>query len=625
MTSRDLSNVAELAIALLIVLGCAVTAAAQSRERIEYWRATYDELKAAADPRAAKAQAIFERVVQVAGKRPGVVPRLFITATDPWDIALPIALPDGWIILSKGVLDICYRDPVRGDDRLAFVLAHEIAHQLRDDFWHMRFFQAFEASQAETPVAPAFLEEIRRSTSTKEHVLTRELQADEHGIIYAAMAGFNTQAIVSEGHAGNFFGDWVRALDPQRLKGAAAGQMRPTPQERAEALRGHLRRVAEQMAVFQVGLWWYYAGDYAQAIGAFEHFRAYFPSREVLHNLAVSHHHLALQVYQAWNKETPVIPFHLSVTIDPVTRASRIDHGLIQLKREITSFVQAERPKHGPRKAPAEVVARFRRHIDEAIALYREALAYDDAYTPAALNLGCALVLRGVYAEKEGLNADVSEAATVLLRALERTPNSPDTPTILNNLGVALWYDSRPDHAKTHLTRAMTLAPTYAAPVFNLTYIARTEGRDDDARRYQHAYEQLIAGPPTGAPARGASPEQVMGVAVGHRMVSVPQPWGKPTQSTFQLDQKTWTMATYPTGIMTLAQDGKILMIMLREAYPGSSARGIVIGSAARDLLSRYGPPSRRVDLTQGQSWGYDTHRLALQLRDDRVISWLMF
>jgi hypothetical protein len=188
-----------------------------------------------------------------------------------------------------------------------------------------------------------------------------------------------------------------------------------------------------------------------------------------------------------------------------------------------------------------------------------------------------------------------------------------------------LWFDGRPDHAKTHLTRATTAAPTYAEPVFNLAYIARTEGRDDDARRYQRAYEQLLPGPSAGAPRHGPSPEQVMGVAVGHRTASVPQSWGKPTQSTFQLDQKMWTMATYPTGIMIMARDGQILMIMVREAYRSSSARGIVIGSMARDLLSRYGPPSQRVDLTQGKSWGYDAHRLAFQLGNGRVISWLVF
>src|SRR5215831_3496232 len=321
MTQRDRFRKLGLPMVLLIVVGCAVMAAAQSRERIEYWRTTYEELKATADPRAAKAQTIFARLVQVAGTRPGVVPRLFIATRDPWDLALPIALPDGWIILSKGVLEICYREPARGDDRLAFVLAHELAHQLHDDFWHMRFFQAFEAVRAHTPVAPAFLDEMRQRTTTTEHVLTRELQADERGLIYAAMAGFNPQAIVSEGPAVNFFADWVRALDPQRLRGAAADQARPTPQERAEALRAHLRWVADQTAAFQVGLWFDYAGDYPQAIRAFEHFRAFFPSREVSHNLAASHHHLALQVYQAGKTAVPAFPFQLSLAIDPLTRA----------------------------------------------------------------------------------------------------------------------------------------------------------------------------------------------------------------------------------------------------------------------------------------------------------------
>jgi predicted Zn-dependent protease len=207
MTRKGLLSLPALAIAIMLLVGYAAAVTAQSRERIEYWRGKYQELKATDDPRAAKAHAIFQRLVQVAGKRPGVIPRLFIAARDPWDLALPIALPDGWVVLSKSVLEICYQDAARGDDRLAFVLAHEIAHQLNDDFWHMRFFQALEASKANAPVAQEVLDDMRRSASTPEHVLGRELQADERGIIYAAMAGFNPQAIVAGDHSVNFFAD----------------------------------------------------------------------------------------------------------------------------------------------------------------------------------------------------------------------------------------------------------------------------------------------------------------------------------------------------------------------------------------------------------------------------------
>jgi tetratricopeptide (TPR) repeat protein len=605
MSGRGLGRLLVRVTAIVLLIGSA--ALAQPKERLEYWRTKYQELTPTRDPRAARAHAIFQRIVQVAGTRAGVVPRLFIAASDPWDLALPIALPDGGIILSKRVLEICYQVPELGDDRVAFMLAHELAHLLNDDFWHMRFFQAVEASSAKTQVSPEFLEEMQRSAGMTEHVLARELQADERGIIYAAMAGFNTHAIVVDSPQVNFFVDWIRTLDPRRIGGVAAGQLRPTAQERAEALRAHLRRVANTTALFQVGLWFYYAGDYPQAILAFEDFRAFFPGREVHHNLAASHHQLALQAYEAWKKDLPVFPFHLSLTIDPLTRASRI---------------YLEGPTRGGASGPTDPATMLRHHLDQAITWYREALAQDASYTPAALNLGYALMVRGVHAKTRGLNADFAEAVTILLRALERDPTSPE---ILNNLGVALWYVERPNQAEAYLTQARTLAPTYAAPVFNLGQIARAERRDANARHYEHVYKQLAPQPASGPPAATQGSEQVMGLAVGQLEDRVPQLWGKPEPREFHLKGKRLAVATYPAGLMTLAQDREVRMIQVREGFLGTSARGITIGSTAREVLARYGSPSRRLELAQGESWGYDAHRLAFQLREGRVISWLVF
>src|SRR5262249_19196967 len=276
-----------------------------------------------------QARSIFQRLVQGAGTRSGKVPQLFIAATarDPWDITLPIALPDGWIILSKGVLDTCYRDRAQGDDRLAFVLAHELAHQLNGDLWHLHFFQGLIAlhpqGRPQDAEARASLETALHTASDRELVRARELRADMDGIMYAAMAGFNPHAIVTESPNTNFFADWVGTLDPQRLGSVSADRLSPTPQERARAVLTRLRPVADNTAVFQVGLWFYYAGDYPRALQAFAHFRELFPSREVLHNLATSHHQLALQAYHAWRQDAP-LPFQLSVAIDPLTRASRI-------------------------------------------------------------------------------------------------------------------------------------------------------------------------------------------------------------------------------------------------------------------------------------------------------------
>ena len=90
---------------------------------------------------------------------------------------------------------------------------------------------------------------------------------------------------------------------PSTSIGFAVNQMRPTPQQRAEALRERLRQVVDRTALFQAGLWFSYAGDYPRAIQALQRFRAIFPSREVSHNLAASHHQFALHAYQAWKPE----------------------------------------------------------------------------------------------------------------------------------------------------------------------------------------------------------------------------------------------------------------------------------------------------------------------------------
>jgi len=263
-----------------------------------------------------------------------------------------------------------------------------------------------------------------------------------------------------------------------------------------------------------------------------------------------------------------------------------------------------------------------RQHLDQAIALYQEALAHDAAYTPAAVNLGCALLVRGLTAAKPGLNADLAEALTTLLRALELHPTSPE---ILNNLGVAWFYMERTDRAKDLLTQAQTLAPAYAAPVFNLGQIAHTEHRDADAQHYWQASEALAPRPPPGPPTAHLGTERVLGLGVGQLTEHVPPAWGTPTRSQVQVERRTLAVATYPAGVMTLAQDGEIRMLMAREDFRGASATGIRIGSAAQDVLASYGAPTRRVELTQGQSWAYDAHRIAFQLRDGRVVSWLLF
>ncbi|KPJ91476.1 MAG: hypothetical protein AMJ53_11570 [Gammaproteobacteria bacterium SG8_11] len=65
------------------------------KERVEYWRSNYTELSEASDRRVAQAQMIFERILNAAGSRHGVHPRLLIIKEDPLRLVLQEAPPCG--------------------------------------------------------------------------------------------------------------------------------------------------------------------------------------------------------------------------------------------------------------------------------------------------------------------------------------------------------------------------------------------------------------------------------------------------------------------------------------------------------------------------------------------------
>jgi len=609
------------ALVILVLTGAFSNVLANPKERIDFWRNNYAELTAANDPRVDRAHDIFDRVLHAAGRTLGVVPRLFILQRNPQNVALPIAIPDGWVIISKGTLDICYRDPVYGDDRLAFVLAHELAHQIKGDFWHMQFFQALEASKSgdgqphQTLNATELktLKEIDLGLRKTDDIWAKELQADEHGIVYAAMAGFQTHAIITEDGRVNFFQEWVEALDPEQVGAAYQGKSHPAPKQRVTAVKARLQQVVNKTDAFEVGLHFYQAGDYTRAIRAFEKFLEYFPSREVYLNLAASHHQLALQLEQLLQPENRVLPFKLSLAVDPDTRASS---------------VTLRGAKGRGRKEPQ---AHFQEHIDKAIEFYEIAKSLDPAYALSYNNLGCAYILKG--------GADAFKAIAALLDALRLSPDAPD---VLNNLGVAFFTANLTEQAKAYLHKASMLDPNYEAPLFNLGKISYEERQGEEARRHWRAYLRLDDASPWAKLVEGYDTrlraevrqravhkqpdERVKGVSVATFEDEIPVSWGRPESvRRLLLEEEPLTVRHYPQGIMTFSQDEEIVMIFAESRYRGKSSRGIAVGSDRAEVIDQYRTPSRILKMTRGETWVYDKMGISFQLRQGRVVSWLLF
>jgi len=592
------------------------------QERIDYWQQNFSELTADDDPRVAGAQHIFGRILQAAGTRYGVTPRLHIIKENPFNVVLPISIPDGWIILSKQVMDMCYENQEQGDDRLAFVLAHEIAHLLDDDFWHMNFFSALSLlKESRNLEQQKVVHEIQGIFAPDAKVKAKELRADERGILFSAMAGYDPFAIVNEqaDQQGSFFHQWYRLLNIETYVQPDSSFTHPTSSQRSTAVLARLKQVSEQADLFKMGLILYQTGKFELAAKAFGEFLRYFPSREVYHNLAAAQHQIALNFYHADPEQTKqrLLPFYLPVMADPYTRAAF----------GVTRGNQKDRQA-------------FATHMELAIKNYKLAIEQDANYLLAHQNLASAYLV----------NNEPYKAIAALQDIVTRTPPN----AMLNNiLGVGFYLTDNVDKAATLLNKAIVIDEGFAPAYYNLGKIAFLQGDKTKANAYwkkfmaaapEHRWSQHLAAnfnlpvavspKPEVMDAISKQPvskqlEALAGVKIGLYLDELPVSLGKPRVKKFILSDSEHVLMEYPNGISIVAEGGEVRIITANEKYRAARARGenssVHIGSSRNHVISNYGLPALQLDSTSGKNLLYPQEGVSFQLTDGKVVSWSIY
>ncbi|MCI0507235.1 MAG: tetratricopeptide repeat protein [Gammaproteobacteria bacterium] len=598
---------------MAILYSGTVAALPNPQERIDYWQQNYNALTDADDPRVGNAQRIFGRILQAAGTRYGVIPRLHIIRENPFNVVLPISIPDGWIILSRQVLDMCYENRQQGDDRLAFVLAHEIAHLLDDDFWHMNFFSALSLLQenrnAEQQKVVNEIQDIFTHTAKIE---AKELRADEKGILFSAMAGYNPFAIVNEqaGEQGSFFHEWHRLLNVAQYAQPGPVTTHPTSSQRSTAVLARLKQVSEQSDLFRLGLILYQTGKFELAEKAFSEFLRYFPSREVYHNLAAAHHQIALNHHQSDPElaKQRLLPFYLPVMADPYTRAA----------------FSVSRGKPGSQST-------FGEHMELAIKNYKLAIEQDANYFLAYQNLASAYLV----------NNEPYKAIAVLQDIAARLP---DNANLNNILGVGFYLTDNVDKAAALLKKAIAIDDLYAPAYYNMGKVAYLQGDRNQAKTFwrkfiaiapEHRWSQHLAAnfnfPDSAAPKQkvkstlSKQPEALAGVKVGLYLDELPASLGEPRVKKFMLSESEYLLLEYPSGISIVAEGDEIKIINASEKYPAAQAQGVRIGSSRNHVISSYGLPELQLDATGGKNLLYPREGVSFQLADDKVVSWSIY
>ena len=386
----------------IILLLLTFNSIAAPEDSVQYYFDNYGRADAT-DKLVRRVNKIFNKLKLVADKRHHRFPKLAIVeGFNSPDDPLAVALPDGHIVLSKFALNIFYKNAslIEGDTRAAFVLSHELTHLANDDFWHREFFS----------------EEIPDAKANK----SMESKADDQGFVYAAMAGYPVDKLLTNSQQ-NFFIHW----EQQTFK--TSSKTHPQPQERAKSLQARLQALLEIVPYFNFGVRLSHFDSCDDSIYFLREFLKHFPAREVYNNLGIcelqkARKALGKDAYTYW------LPFVLDATtsLENLPYASKGDAAtfampFLKKAKEYFNLALEMEPSYIAVNVNLAITALYMGEI------YQARAAIEKAYKLAPLDLDIQAI-RSVILYEEGKQSPYVDMWPYVMRQLENLMQQTNAP-----------------------------------------------------------------------------------------------------------------------------------------------------------------------------------------------------
>jgi tetratricopeptide (TPR) repeat protein len=611
---------------LLLVLFSAPTLAQDqpllpgaSSQFISFWKSHV--LTAQQDARVALADDVFKRLLR-GWDSSRLEPALYVVDSDagPW----AASLVDGNILLSARALDaIDSFGPQRARHLLAFVLAHELAHQRADDLWQHRFFR--QRKHKSDDAQQVLLATQAFDQRALEDMEQKEQRADHDGLILMASVGFNPYQVVG---SKDFFTEWVENIwqqpcdsQPDTRQADACQQA----QQRALRSLAQLDAVASQSSLYDLGVQALVANKPKRARHYFTQFGRDFPNRAVLSALGLSYLSEAIA---------------LRKTLLQQGQLDEPDLFYPLLLDNASGFDVIAKPTHAKRgindAATQKKLQQVKALVERAVEYFDKAIRLDPQHRNSYLLLANAYllvrnsymlrgVLQGQYIPRFGQDraatlmlalADAIEGKTdQAIASLQQLVNTvSNAPTVLpddllkfsisRNLAALFIADGQNKQAdeawKTLAKRAQLAGKAY------LFRLALAQIRPQSVS----------------PPARLKQAPTINGLRLGNRKTrddsahSINELW---------IEGEQFHVYNYRNGAQFITgADGRIIA----ARQHGDNARlGELLkaGDRADRPLKALGLPDRRVQLVAGEYLAYDQYGLALHIDDGRVQDWFLY
>lgn len=558
-----------------------------------------------------------------------VEPVLYIVSSNsgPW----AASLLDGTILLSESAIETSVK--IAGDrysHLLAFILAHELAHQRSDDLWHFKFFRLVGAQK------PALQQKLLEGFSLNREKLLqlekKEAQADQEGLTIMTLVGYDAAEITAR-H--DFFKAWVENIWQQSCEQplpATSNQQRDITAickqagVRTARARAHLKKLSLDSNLYQLGIEAYVAGKYRKARKYFKAYGRLFPGNVVLNSIGLTYLAAVMDIdrklYEMTGQADPGYLYPVLLDMQPV-------------------FFK---PKRGMNRAVVEKLKQEKKRlVSQAVQVFERSLRLAPAYRPAYLHLVISFIL----------NKNQPMASGILLGKYQQRFGKDFEFQLLS----ALIKANTNDHGEKLQAKQMLQKLTGAvleqpdryrdmqvfSAVKNTAAILEQLNKSDQAADEIQRHWRYVAGR-----AKQFSDPSLFLLAVNAlnkntaeilrepdiklkaktALISERRKMKKAADSFWFEGEKIFRWQTAEGDRYLYNEQGEILSTHVVASNSKLQELGLFTRDKPADLsrvYARFGLPDRRVFLLNGQFIAYDKAGVAIQLVDNKIAGWFYY
>ena len=602
------------------------------RQSITWWKSY--SISASDDVQVAEAENVFQNLLR-AWDNSRLEPGLAVvkSAKGAW----AASLADGNILLSREAIDSCMRfGEQRGRHLLAFVLAHELAHQRADDLWHQRFFRMLDKRAAES--TRQALHNLQLDEKTIASMQQKEAQADHDGLILMASVGYDPYQIIDKQ---DFFTAWVENIWGEscrsNMNAKSIGRIRQScEQARVRALRARaqLGSLATQTMLYELGVQAFVAKNYTKAREYFSAYARDYPGRAVLSALGLSYLAEAVEVHNqlialgAIKQPAFYYPLMLDASSDAAPGASLPGHNRVEQNSRSTSRALIKKLTGEKHSALQNSIKLFEKTIRLAPEHRKSYLLLAVAYLLEGNTYMVRGVLQGRYQPKFSSDAGI-DLLLAMTRAIEGQPQQSDKAFVR--------LLSQLDKAKN--TSAMSDNLLLYSSYFNYVALLQFSDKTDIARKHwkqlaqkakksgnsllfrlalnQLNQAQLSLTPLSQAPT-------INGYRLGDaNLEGTSQADGQVDD--LWIDGELHRVYRKPNGSRFITGSEGQIISAWQDMGKATIGNIISLGDSADRPFKTLGIPNRRLLISSGEYLAYDNYGLALHINNNKVQGWFLY